>query len=104
VPNGLPSGCTWARRAVGEGVKSRPRADADDLHVRFDERDVETEPWLEPLRHGQTKEAATDMLSLQPPRRLYQKRHSRTSACGGRKADIRRSGEVRKVPKIRSRQ
>ena len=30
-----------------EGVKSCPREpDAGDLPVRFDERDVETEPWL----------------------------------------------------------
>jgi hypothetical protein len=32
-----------------------------NLPVRFDERDVETEPWLELLRHRQTKGAATDM-------------------------------------------
>ena len=35
----------WARRAVGEGVKSVREPDAGNLHVRFDERDVETEPW-----------------------------------------------------------
>ena len=36
----------------------------------------------EPLRHRQTKEAATDMFSLQPPR------HISTLPKSGRKADI----------------
>jgi hypothetical protein len=49
-----------ARRLVRE-------PDAGDLHVRFDERDVETER-REPVRHRQTKGAATDMLGLPPPR------------------------------------
>ena len=35
--------------------------DAGDLHVRFDERDVETGAMVEPVRHRQTKEAGTDM-------------------------------------------
>jgi len=34
-----------AERVVGEGVKSGREPDAGDLHARFDERDVETEPW-----------------------------------------------------------
>ena len=37
---------------------------------RFDERDVETEVTVEPLRHRQTKEAATDLFSLKPPRHI----------------------------------
>ena len=41
-----------------------------DLHVRFDEGGVETEPLVEPLRHRQTKGAATDMLGLTPPRHI----------------------------------
>src|SRR4051794_4251843 len=36
----------WSRPVVGEGVTSCPRADAVNPPVRFDERDVETEPWL----------------------------------------------------------
>jgi hypothetical protein len=32
----------WARRAVCEGREP----DAGDLYVRFDERDVKTESWL----------------------------------------------------------
>jgi hypothetical protein len=39
--------------------------------MRFDERDVETAVMGEPLRHRQTKEAATDMFSLQPPRHSH---------------------------------
>jgi hypothetical protein len=35
----------WARRAVDEGVSSCPRAGCNP-HVRFDERDVKTESWL----------------------------------------------------------
>jgi hypothetical protein len=31
---------------------------------------VETEPWWKPLRHRQTKEAATDMFYLTPPRHI----------------------------------
>ena len=42
---GLVATPAWARRVVGEGVKSVREPDAGDLHVRFDERDVETEPW-----------------------------------------------------------
>ena len=41
-----------------------------NLHVRFDERDVETEFMVAPLRHRQTKEAETDMFDLQPPRHI----------------------------------
>jgi len=37
-------------------------------HVRFDERDVENGAMVEPLRHRQTKGAATDMPGLLPPR------------------------------------
>ena len=44
--------------------------DAGNLPVRFDERDVETEAMDEPLRHRQTKEAATDMFYLTPPRHI----------------------------------
>jgi hypothetical protein len=35
----------WARRAVGEGVKSCPRAQCGKSPAAFDERDVETELW-----------------------------------------------------------
>jgi Resolvase, N terminal domain len=41
-----PPDCAWARRAVGEGVMSCPRAGCGNLHVRIDERDVETESRL----------------------------------------------------------
>src|SRR5664280_301345 len=37
---------------------------------RFDERDVETGAMVEPLRHRQTKGAATDMFYLTPPRHI----------------------------------
>ena len=40
------------------------------MHVRFDERNVETEVTADLLRHRQTKGAATDMVSLQPPRHI----------------------------------
>jgi hypothetical protein len=36
----------WARRAVGEGVSLVREPDGGNLHVRFDERDVETESGL----------------------------------------------------------
>jgi len=39
-------------------------------HVRFDERDVENGAMVEPLRHRQTKGAATDMPGLLPPRHI----------------------------------
>jgi hypothetical protein len=38
-----------------------------DLHVRFDERGVETGTTGELVRHRQTKGAATDMVDLKPP-------------------------------------
>ena len=41
--------------------------DAGDLHVRFDERGVETGATGELVRHRQTKGAATDMFGLKPP-------------------------------------
>jgi hypothetical protein len=41
-----------------------------NLPVRFDERDVETEAMVEPLRHRQTKGAATAMFYLTPPRHI----------------------------------
>jgi hypothetical protein len=65
--------------------------DAGELHVRFDERDVETEVTAEPLRHRQTKEAETDMFGLPPPRhistplkpaRLSNARMSAFAMCG----------------------
>src|SRR5207302_5283121 len=61
----------WARRAVGEGVRvlSESRMQGNP-HVRFDERDVETGAMVEPLRHRQTKGAATDMPGLPPPRHI----------------------------------
>ena len=37
------------------------------LHVRFDERGVETGATGELVRHRQTKGAATDMFGLKPP-------------------------------------
>jgi len=45
----------WARRAVGEGVKFCPRADAGNLPVRFDERGGENGAMVEPVRHRRTK-------------------------------------------------
>src|ERR1700694_4189065 len=41
-----------------------------NLPVRFDERDVETEPWWNQLRHRQRKGAATTMFYLTPPRHM----------------------------------
>ena len=58
----------WRDASLTKKAPYKP--DAGNLHVRFDERDVETEPWCEPLRHRQTKEAATDMFYLQPPRHI----------------------------------
>src|SRR5258708_4235083 len=46
-------------------------------HVRFDERDVETEAMVEPLTHRQTKGAATDMPGLPPPRHIPTLPHNR---------------------------
>ncbi len=58
------------RRIVDRRVLHLIKPDAGNLHVRFDERDVETEVMVEPLRHRQTKEAATAMFDLQPPRHI----------------------------------
>ena len=44
--------------------------DAGDLHVRFDERDVETELWHSYFGHRQTKETATDKPNLLLPRHI----------------------------------
>ena len=37
--------------------------DAGNLHVRFDERRLETEPWREPMRHRQAKAAGHQLPS-----------------------------------------
>jgi hypothetical protein len=55
---------------MGESMRLVREPDTGDLPVRFDERDVETEPWLKAVRHRQTKEAATDMFYLKPPRHI----------------------------------
>src|SRR6516162_7965483 len=60
----------WARRAVGEGVRSCPRAGCGSPPARFDEGGVETEVTAGLLRHRQTKEAETVMSSLKPPRHI----------------------------------
>src|ERR1700738_4583738 len=58
----LGRGPSWGK--AGDLVRE---PDAGDLHVRFDERGVETGATGEPVRHRQTKGAATDMFGLKPP-------------------------------------
>ena len=53
-----------------DGGRSVREPDAENPHVRFDERGVVTERTAEPLRHRQTKGAGTDMLSLTSPRHI----------------------------------
>ena len=45
LPNRTPDRAR-VQPAVGKGVTSVREPDAGNLHVRFDERDVKTEPWL----------------------------------------------------------
>ena len=63
--------------------------DAGDLHVRFDERGVETGATGELVRHRQTKGAATDMSGLKPPAP-----HSDSTDSGGSTADQRMTAPV----------
>jgi len=50
---GCPKTC---RRSACLGVKAVRELDAGNLHVQFDERGVETEPWIG-LRHRQDGES-----------------------------------------------
>ena len=58
--------------------------DAVNPPVRFDERDVENGATAEPVRHRQTKGAATDMFDLQPPRYISTLRIFRLAAGSGK--------------------
>ena len=62
--------CRWRCTRNQKAWSLVREPDAGNLPVRFDERDVETGVMVEPLRHRQTKEAATDMFDLQPPRHI----------------------------------
>src|SRR4029077_3052004 len=62
--------CAWARRAVGEGVRSCPRAGCGRSACPVRRAGCENGVMVEPLRHRQTKEAATDMYSLTRPRHI----------------------------------
>ena len=66
-----------------------------DLHVRFDERGVETGTTDELVRHRQTKGAATDMVDLKPPAPHSDSTDSRGSIRGPRTAGIRAKPGVR---------
>ena len=58
-----------AREDGSEVLSGEP--DAGNLHVRFDERGVETELWLSHSRqHRQTKGAGTGLPSLTSPRHI----------------------------------
>src|SRR6516165_11118222 len=61
---------TWARRAVGEGVRSYPRAGCGRSACPVRRAGCGNGVMATPLRHRQTKEAATDMCSLKPPRHI----------------------------------
>src|SRR6266481_7948522 len=63
-----------------------------DLHVRFDERGVETGTTGELVRHRQTKGAATDMVDLKPPAP-----HSDSTVCHERAVCVQRCGTVREM-------
>ena len=58
----------WARRAVDEGVRSCPRAGCRKSACPVRSGGCGNGATAEPLRHRQTKGAATDMPSLTPPR------------------------------------
>src|SRR3984885_13772891 len=53
--------CAWARRAVGEGVKSCPRAGCGKSACPGSMSGCENGAMVEPVRHRQTKGAETDM-------------------------------------------
>src|SRR5271169_4391894 len=56
----------WARRAVGESVRSCPRAGCWEIRMSGSMRGMWNGAMVEPLRHRQTKGAATDMPGLLP--------------------------------------
>src|SRR5450759_1943767 len=60
----------WARRAVGEGVMSCPRAGCGRSACPVRGAGCGNGVRVAPARHRQTKEAATDMFDLQPPRHI----------------------------------
>ena len=51
--------------SVGEGMRSQREPDAGKLHVRFDERRLETESW-DGLRHRHSAKAAGNSYSPFP--------------------------------------
>jgi hypothetical protein len=61
---------TWARRAVGGGVRSCPRAGCGRSACPVRRAGCGNGDTATPLRHRQTKEAETDMCSLKPPRHI----------------------------------
>jgi hypothetical protein len=63
-----------------------------DLHVRFDERGVETGTTGDLVRHRQTKGAATDMVDLKPPAS-----HSDSTVCHEHRREYRRCATVREM-------
>src|SRR5262249_5632689 len=65
-----PPDCAWARRAVGEGVMSCPRAGCGKSARPFGGGECEKGATAEPQRHRKTKEAKTDILNLPPPRHI----------------------------------
>src|SRR6476619_6726185 len=60
----------WARHAVGEGVRSCPRAGCGRAACPVRRAGCGNGVTATPLRHRQTKEAETDMCSLKPPRHI----------------------------------
>src|ERR1700737_997171 len=60
----------WARRVVGEGVKFCPRAGCGRSACPVRRAGCGNGAMAEPVSYRQTKEAATDMFDLQPPRHI----------------------------------
>src|SRR6476659_7548919 len=70
----------WARHAVGEGVRSCPRAGCGRAACPVRRAGCGNGVTATPLRHRQTKEAETHMCSLKPPRHISTPPPTRTWA------------------------
>jgi hypothetical protein len=64
-------GCQWLRSApCAKGVRFVREPDAGNLHVRFDERDVETERWFVYSGTVRRKGRQQTTANLRPPRHI----------------------------------
>ncbi len=74
-----PPDPAWGRRGVGEGVRSCPRAGCGSSACPVRRAKCGNGATGEPVRHHQTKEAATDMFALPPPRHTSNSTHHDSS-------------------------